>query len=143
VLKPLDEAVTKAAIKNDIVYTRYADDLTFSGKSETPKILPFVCRVLAQYGYKIKEKKTNLFRKGRRQIVTGLVVNEKPNLPRKIRRELRAAINLRSKDDVPHWHGKPMNDAELIGRVSYLKLVQPKEAQKYLDILINNNKSTH
>ena len=129
VLRPADAAITKAATDNGITYTRYADDLTFSGDTNTIKILPFVKRVLNQLGYQLKEKNTNIFRRGRRQMVTGLVVNDKPNLPRRIRRRLRAAVHQMTKDCNPHWQGHPMSSHELLGRLAFLNLVQPDEAQ--------------
>jgi hypothetical protein len=75
-------------------------------------------------------KKTNLFRRGRRQIVTGLVVNEKPNFPRKLRRRLRAAVHARCNGIVPVWHGHEINDSQLIGHIAMLKMVQPAEAER-------------
>ena len=128
VLRSADAAITKAATNNGITYTRYADDLTFSGETKTIKILPFVKRVLTQLGYQLKEKKTNIFRRGRRQMVTGLVVNEKPNLPRRLRRRLRAAVHQSIMGGDPHWQGQPMSSHELLGRLAFLNLVQPAEA---------------
>jgi RNA-directed DNA polymerase len=129
VLRAADTAITKAAKKNGIVYSRYADDLTFSGESNTLKLLPFVKKVLAELGYELDPKKTNIFRRGRRQIVTGLVVNEKPNLPRRIRRKLRAAVHQMCNGGESRWHGRPMSKNELLGRLSMLHLVQPEEAK--------------
>lgn len=128
VLRSADAAINKAAMNNGITYTRYADDLTFSGDTNTLKILPFVKRVLTQLGYQLKEKKTNIFRRGRRQMVTGLVVNEKPNLSRRLRRRLRAAVHQSTMGADPHWQGQPMSSHELLGRLAFLNLVQPAEA---------------
>ena len=129
VLRSADTSIAKAAKVNGINYTRYADDLTFSGESNVLQILPFVTKVLSQLGYCLDPKKTNIFRRGRRQIVTGLVVNEKPNLPRRIRRRLRAAVHQRSNGEKTHWHGRPMSGNELMGRLAMLQLVQPEEAK--------------
>lgn len=130
VLRPVDEALTKAAARFQLEYTRYADDLTFSGDGDVHRILPFVRRVLGDYGYELKEKKVNLFRKGRRQVVTGLVVNEKPNLPRRTRRRLRAAVHHRAQGRTPHWHGRPISDEVLLGHIATLSPVQPEEARE-------------
>jgi retron-type reverse transcriptase len=128
VLTPPDRAIDRAAKRFGIAYTRYADDLTFSGGGDCHRILPFVEKVLGGLGYELKRKKINLFRKGRRQVVTGLVVNEKPNLPRRIRRRLRAAVHHRTNGREPHWHRRPMSDEELFGRLAVLNPVQPEEA---------------
>jgi hypothetical protein len=135
VLSRVDWALTKAAAKYDITYTRYADDLTFSGHGDTQKIIPFAARLLAELGYELDPRKINIFRRGRRQIVTGLVVNEKVNLPRTLRRKLRAAVHNRSAGRGVHWHGKRMGDAELIGRIAFLNQVRPDEAKVHRDRL--------
>lgn len=128
ILRSADFSIAKVAKANQIVYTRYADDLTFSGGSNALQILPFVSKVLGQLGYELDAKKTNIFRRGRRQLVTGLVVNEKPNLPRRIRRRLRAAVHLAATGGTPHWQGKPTTHAKLLGRLGHLSLVQRAEA---------------
>jgi retron-type reverse transcriptase len=137
VLRPADAAIAKVARRYGICYTRYADDLTFSGSADVQRILPFVERVLGDWGFTLEPRKTNIFRRGRRQVVTGLVVNEKPNLPRRIRRRLRAAAHQRANGDTPHWHGRPMDDSELVGRLAHLNLVQPDEAREYVRMIDN------
>lgn len=129
VLRPADAALSKAAASKEIQYTRYADDLTFSGHTDTHRIIPFVARVLGDYGYELEPAKINIFRRGRRQIVTGLVVNEKVNVPRRLRRRLRAAVHRRSQGHQPTWHGRPMDDPELMGRIAALGAACPEEAR--------------
>lgn len=77
------------------VYTRYADDLTFSFHENKPgnyrTVIHLTQEVLRDYGYRIhKKKKLHIRRAHQRQEVTGLVVNEKLALPRSTRRWLRA-----------------------------------------------------
>ncbi len=131
VLTPVDRAVAKVCDRFNITYTRYADDLTFSGHGDTHRVIPFVDRCLADYGFKLEQKKINLFRRGRRQMVTGLVVNEKVNLPRRIRRRLRAAVDRRLRGNTPHWHDQPMSDQQLRGHLSILNMVDPAEARRH------------
>ena len=131
VLTPLDKALGKVCVRHGISYTRYADDLTFSGGSEAKKVLPFVHRLLDQLGYRLDGKKTNLFRRGRRQVVTGLVVNDKPNLPRRLRRKLRAAVDQRVRSGQATWHGRPVTDDTVLGLIAHLNLVQPEEARRH------------
>ena len=130
VLLPTDSAIQKAAQTNGVTYTRYADDLTFSCDSRAAiDLLPFVEQVLREQGYELDPKKTNFFRKGRRQCVTGLVVNQAVNWARPLRRRLRAAVHQRIQGGKTSWHGRPMNDSELLGRISFLEQTQPKEAK--------------
>ena len=130
VLHGLDRSLETLCAKKGVTYSRYADDLTFSGSSEAKTLIPFVEKCLEQLGLKLDPKKINLFRRGRRQVVTGLVVNEKPNLPRRLRRRLRAAVHQRTFGKEVCWHDRPMTDAELNGRIAFLKLVQPDEAAR-------------
>ena len=137
VLRPADTAIAKAAAKYGVSYTRYADDLTFSGGTDTVKILPFVERVLSEYGYELDPKKQGIFRRGRQQPVTGLIVNDKVNVTRRSRRRMRAAVHARTVGRTPTWHGKPVSDAQLRGRLAFLKMVQPDESQRLLAMLEN------
>lgn len=77
------------------VYTRYADDLTFSFPSADPPwiayVLWFANRIVNAEGYELhRRRKLHLRRRHQQQRVTGLVVNERVRLPRDLRRRLRA-----------------------------------------------------
>ena len=76
VMLPVDRALAKVAARHGVAYTRYADDLTLSG-DDPARLLPFLREVVGKLGYRLDPKKTNFFRRGRRQVVTGLVVNDK------------------------------------------------------------------
>jgi len=130
IMRRADGAITSSAARFGIAYSRYADDLTFSGDGDVHRIIPFVERVIGEVGLKIAEHKVNLFRRGRRQVVTGLVVNEKPNMPRRLRRRLRAAVHARTHERTPEWHGKHLSDAALLGHIANLATVQPREARE-------------
>jgi len=135
VLLRADHSISKVAGRNQITYTRYADDLTFSGEDPL-KILPFVSEVLDGLGYKLDKKKTNIFRKGRRQIVTGLVVNQKVSVPRLMRRKLRAAVHRATQKSVDlTWHKAPMTMAELEGRIAFTAIAHREEALRMLKAL--------
>lgn len=129
VLKSVDAALDTMSRRYGITYTRYADDLTFSGDGEVQKILPFVRKVLADCGFRTDPKKEHIFRKGRRQVVTGLVVNQNAHVPRRIRRRLRAAVHRSQQHKETHWHGKEMDETELMGRLAFLHQAHPEEAR--------------
>lgn len=76
-------------------YTRYADDLVISMATEDNAqkvglILWSTHRILNDEGYRANHDKRLVMRRHNRQIVCGLVVNQKANLPRRTRRWLRA-----------------------------------------------------
>jgi retron-type reverse transcriptase len=93
VLRRLDRRLAALTRSRGIEYTRYADDMIFSGGPDTPKILKAVRAFVAEEGFTLNEKKTRILRRGRRQEVCGLVVNERVGIPRLWRRRLRAEVH--------------------------------------------------
>lgn len=130
VLRRVDRALTKAAARRGVAYTRYADDLTFSGSSEALQLVPFARRLLGELGYELDTRKTNIFRRGRRQVVTGLVVNERPTASRTYRRRLRAAIHTFASTGSATWHGRPVTRHQLMGHIGFLAETRPEEARR-------------
>lgn len=132
IMRSFDSVLSRISIKLDVSYTRYADDITFSGESAAIWMLKPLKSQLAHLGYELDPKKTNIFRKGRRQTVTGVVVNQKPNIARPLRKRLRAAVERRIKGGKPFLHDKELNDASLNGYINYLRMISPEKA----DVLI-------
>lgn len=103
----LDSDLLRLAAKYNCKYTRYADDITFSSTSQNlPKAIAQLDEdhsaviigaqlehTIQRNGFRINETKTRLQRKGRRQEVTGLVINDFPNIERRYIRRLRAMIH--------------------------------------------------
>jgi retron-type reverse transcriptase len=128
VMLPVDLALTKAAEARGIVYSRYADDLTLSSQNDAAvRMIPFVGRVLKDSGYRLASQKTNIERQGRRQNVTGLVVNEKATMSRDMRRTLRAMVDHKATGRSVFYNGRNLDAAEFSGRLSTLKLSRPEE----------------
>jgi len=130
VLTTADHAIATAAARAGIRYTRYADDLTFSGNADIHRLLPFVGRVLNALGFTIAPHKVNFYRRGGRQLVTGLVVNDCVNVPRYVRRRLRAAVHRASHDDRAVWNGAPASRSTLLGVLAFVGATQPQEAAR-------------
>ncbi|MCC6465297.1 MAG: RNA-directed DNA polymerase [Planctomycetes bacterium] len=86
ICRRMDKRLAALARKFGGAYTRYADDLTFSGGEEMSRragrLMQLARKVITSEGLAVNEKKTRVMRRGRHQRVTGVVVNEKPNLPR-------------------------------------------------------------
>lgn len=77
ICQPIDIRLFGFAKNNDLRYTRYADDMTFSGVLNAESIINFTRRVLSENRFSLNDKKTRLMHKNKRQHVTGVVVNEK------------------------------------------------------------------
>jgi retron-type reverse transcriptase len=144
VSRKLDRRLRGMCHKRGWVYTRYADDLTFSaptGKREEIAFLQATVRhVVQEEGFALNPKKGRVQRSAGRQTVTGIVVNQKPGLPRDEVRRLRAILHqakktgleAQNRNHVPHF------EAWLRGKLAYLHMVDPKKAeplQKQLDAL--------
>ncbi|HRE46975.1 MAG TPA: reverse transcriptase family protein [Aggregatilineales bacterium] len=91
----LDKRLAGLAVKRGVTYTRYADDLTFSGEDRDVlfKLMKTAGHIIAAEGFTVHPKKTRFYQRGQRQIVTGLVVNDKVNTPRQMRRQVRAILH--------------------------------------------------
>lgn len=92
----MDARLTGIARRYGAIYTRYADDLTFSfaedQRENVGQTIYFTKEIVQDCGgYKLhQKKKLRIRRRHQQQCVTGLVVNERMALPRKTRRWLRA-----------------------------------------------------
>lgn len=129
VLRRTDEILQGYAARINASYTRYADDLTFSGGTEVISLLRVAEKSLSRIGLELDPRKTNVFREGRRQTVTGLVVNQIPTVPRVIRRRLRAAVHHVENGKQPHWNGEAQDLSSLRGHLAFLQMVNRIHAQ--------------
>ena len=97
VCQQLDRRLTGLAKRFGVTYTRYADDLTFSSFPNVYQPGGEFCRelerIITDQRFVINPAKTRLQRTGYRQLVTGLVVNERVNVPRRFWRDIRALLH--------------------------------------------------
>lgn len=91
-MRKIDEKVGRYCSENKIRYTRYADDLVFSGNFSIKRLLAKLHSVLAPQQLRINNKKTRVMRRHSTQMVTGLVVNDKLGIARNTRRKLRQEL---------------------------------------------------
>lgn len=127
----LDRRLKKMATNLGFAYSRYADDLTFSasGKDKTEQAGLLLSRVrffVAKEGLVVHEDKVRVQRKGRRQEVTGLVVNgAKPAVPRSDLRRFRAVLQQIEKSGPAGktWGGSGDVMAAIGGFAAYVRMV--------------------
>jgi hypothetical protein len=134
----LDKRLRGAAKKIGFQYTRYADDLTFSARAKhakTGKLLRAVRWLAAQEGFAEHEKKTRILRRGRRQEVTGVVVNEKLGVDRPTLRRFRALLHQLDKDGPVGKTWGNGNDvfASAIGFAAYVAMVDADKGRPLLE----------
>ncbi|MET0759988.1 MAG: reverse transcriptase family protein, partial [Flavobacterium sp.] len=87
-----DNIISDYCTKRKIRYTRYADDLSFSGDFDEKELLKKVTEVVENLNLRINKSKTKLMTPDRRQTVTSIVVNEKPQVVFNKRNELRQSL---------------------------------------------------
>lgn len=92
VMKPFDEHMEAWCREREIVYSRYCDDMTFSGVFDVSQVKGKVYGFLRSMGFEPNTKKTRILTRGTRQVVTGLVVNDRVRVPAPYRRRLRQEI---------------------------------------------------
>ena len=96
----MDKAILKLRKKCDFVYTRYADDLTFSSDDrEAISLLErSVPEIVRRCGFRLNESKTHLYdAKAGRRMVVGIAVDDDLHVSRKFKRRLRAAEHQKTK----------------------------------------------
>ena len=106
VTRPLDLRLIRLAKKYGFIYSRYADDITFSSNKKDLqlklasisennkwKISSEISNLLEESDFKINHEKTRLQYNKNRQTVTGLVVNKRINVPREYRKTIRSMVH--------------------------------------------------
>ena len=91
-MRDFDEQVGAWCEARHITYTRYCDDMTFSGAFDSRMVYRFVKETLFGYGFVLNRDKTVVTTSATRQLVTGVVVNQKTNVPAEYKRALRQAV---------------------------------------------------
>lgn len=134
----LDARLQGAAAKLGFTYTRYADDLTFSGDAAarklSGKLLWRVKQIVAAEGFTPHPEKQHVMRSAQRQSVTGVVVNEKPSLDRDTLRRFRATLFQVEKDgpDGKQWNGNTNVIDALEGYAQFIKMVDAAKGEPLL-----------
>ena len=160
----MDSQLQGLAKKCNATYTRYVDDITFSGKrwslpvdivvlSDNNQLFPGdeLLRIIKDNDFRVNDRKIWLSRPHRRQAVTGVTVNEFPNLPRRFTNQIRAMLHAWRKHgldaaqlewiakyggrDRAPWRHHPSFAQVLKGKIGYLGMIRGQESRSYLKLL--------
>ena len=127
----LDIRLAALAARIDANYTRYADDLAFSGnESMRRRVKPLselIAAIALDEAFEVNFHKTRCMHRSDRQILTGIVVNEKMNAHRHDFDRLKAILHncLRSGPESQNRDRHADFKAHLAGRVNYLQRLNP------------------
>ena len=138
-----DGELTALAANLDIRFTRYVDDLTFSGKIDDTKA-DAIKAVLTTNGWTVNDRKTRFMRRGRAQYVTGLSVSDPnaPRAPRRLKRRMRWRLNMIERYGFYNYFthfgggagGSMRHEAErLRGLAQYIASVEPSLRGEWLE----------
>lgn len=141
-LRNLDDKVSKYTSKNGVRYTRYADDLTFSGDFNPHFIINDVSKMVFDEGFSINSNKTRVAKSNTRQEVTGIVVNSHMQISKQKRKQIRQQVYYIKKYGIES-HLEHINENRahyinhLLGQINFALFVNPKdkEMKEYFDII--------
>ena len=149
ILHPIDVGLHASALQRGLSYSRYADDLTFSGVASFD-MSEVVAGAIAPLGYSLNYEKTRTRKRGQRVLVTGLTVVEadRPRLPKQYKRRLRQELFYIEEFGLEdhcarryHWHWIDDDDEDrhlahsrrhLYGRIRYAFGVEQAWTRKLL-----------
>lgn len=135
-----DQALHEIALRHAIRFTRYVDDLTFSGPLPTG-LVDEVTEALLDHGWQVNPAKTRLVRRGGAQYVTGLYVGspDGPFIPRRIKRRMRWKLHMIEKVGVSTYMDRFAEPGEDLGRLAgwalYIAGVEPEVGKDLLQRL--------
>jgi hypothetical protein len=125
----LDARLDGLARRAGARFTRYADDLAFSfarapSHAAIDRFVAKVSEIAIDEGFTIAARKTRAMRRGARQALAGIVVNERPAVPREEYERLRAILHRASLDGPQH----PREHLE--GRIAWIAQWSPTRGEK-------------
>ncbi len=140
----LDKKLRRLSSRHGVKYSRYADDMTFSSMHNVYKedsvFMKSLFSFIEEEGFTVNPGKTRLQKRGERQEVTGLTVNDKVNTAHKYTRELRNILYMWEKygykDAYASFYrhykatkghikkGEPVLENVIIGKLDFLKMVK-------------------
>ena len=121
-------------------YTRYADDLAFSGDHDFARRVErfnvTVGAILQEEGLRVNHRKTRVMRQGVRQHLAGLVTNEKMNVVRRDFDQLKAVLTncVRCGPESQNRDRRPDFRSHLHGKVSFIEMINAVKGKRLRDI---------
>jgi len=137
----VDCRLTGLAKSAGAVYTRYADDLAFSGDASfersVERFSTHVAAILYEEGFSVHHRKTRIMRQGVRQHLAGLVANDRINVRRTDFDRLKATLTncvrhgpeSQNRDSHPHFR------LHLEGKVAFVESINPAKAKRLRTLL--------
>jgi RNA-directed DNA polymerase len=131
----LDRRLAGLAARVGARYTRYVDDLTFSGDAviRSARFGELVAEIVRAEGFTLNDRKTAILGAAGRQQVLGAVVNAHPAVPRTERDQLRAILhNCATWGWASQAGGRSRDELRdhLLGRIAWVGSVHPAHGRR-------------
>lgn len=132
----LDRRLSGLAASLEIRYSRYADDLTFSGPARLVRSASTLRRAVAEIareeGFRVNELKSLLATRAGRQRICGVVVNEHLNVARREYDVLKAILHNTRRHGPASQNRQAVPDfpAHLLGRIAWVESLNPQRGAK-------------
>ena len=139
----LDKRLSKLANCYNANYSRYADDITFSGDSNIVDCKFYITKIVNEEDFDINDKKTRIAYKHQRQEVTGIIVNDaRLRVNKKYKRKIYQEIYYCTKYGVLNHMiqtncDKAFYKEHLYGKAFFINMIEPDEGKKLLILLQN------
>ncbi|MEZ6055770.1 MAG: reverse transcriptase family protein [Planctomycetaceae bacterium] len=136
----LDVRLSGLAHAYHLRYTRYADDLTFSGEGRAVpalrEIILLTQQIIRDERFMVHRQKRKLIRSSQRQVVTGVVVNEGTNISRSDYDRLKATLHncLKHGPASQNHQQHPEFAAQLRGRIAHVSMLNEQRGKKLLEM---------
>ena len=141
----LDARLAGLAVAAKVHYTRYADDLLFSGERcsirHVKNFAATVGAIALEQGFKINHHKTKIQFASQRQSATGIVLNQHANIGRQDFDQLKAILFncIQHGPASQNRNGIANFKQHLSGRINWVAQVNPTRAQKLLRLMAKIN----
>lgn len=140
ICEKLDRKMMNLANRIGASYSRYADDITFSGEKSITKYIKLLKDIIISEGFVVNEKKVRVQFQYHKQIVTGIVVNEKLSVPKDTKKYLRQQIFYSKKYGVQNNQdrqkiSKTNYRDHLYGLAYFIKMIEPLVGESFLEQL--------
>lgn len=138
ICRVLDRRIQGLCGKLGLIYSRYADDMSFSYTGDAQNFavgtfLNSVNKIIEAEGFHMKKEKTRILRKNNRQYITGIVVNEEVGVPKKWVKVLKASMHNAQKLQESGGSVPSHTIHEISGKIAWLKSVNAERYQKVID----------
>ncbi|NQT37137.1 MAG: RNA-directed DNA polymerase [Planctomycetes bacterium] len=137
ICRGFDARLSRTAADLGFAYTRYADDVTFSGPGlpaeNIGRALRRIEHIAGAEGFEVHPGKTRVLRSCSRQEVTGLVVNQRVNVSRKMLRRFRATLFQIERDGPAgkHWGHTDDVIAAIEGFANFVAMVDAEKGKGF------------